>query len=149
MIDNGWLAPIHANSHDDFKNVVFSGNQRLRAAQELASAGHKDFEKAPVVYVEIADEKTMYEQSLILNSHEGEWDMDMLSIDSAALEIEPVEVEFLAGMNIDSLPHFGSDDFKPQDESGTFDDIAERQLAKKKITCPHCGEVIDMDKIDG
>ena len=153
MLDFGWLAPLHANDHADFKDVVFSGNMRLRIANELVGSGLKavngeDFQKAPVIYMTLDEESDMYRQSLILNSHEGKWDYDLLSTHTAEFDIEPIDVEFLAGIDLGAIPNLNGQDFQPTNETNTFDDIAENQRKPKMIVCPHCNEEFDLREIE-
>lgn len=108
MLDYGWLAPLHANQHEDFLNVVYSGNQRLRIAKELfdsaiLSTNGEDFSKAPVLFAIIDNEKEMYEKGLVLNSHEGKWDFDSLAEGISQLQIEPIHLPELMSMEIGDI----------------------------------------------
>ncbi|MEK9159266.1 MAG: DNA methyltransferase [Patescibacteria group bacterium] len=88
----GLLGPIIVNSAPNRRNIVIGGHQRMKAAKAL------DFEKIPVLYVNIPDEIKEKELNLRLNQNTGEWDMELLK-------------EF----DIDLLLDVGFDDFDLQE----------------------------------
>lgn len=72
MQEFGIVDPIIANKHPDRENIVIGGHQRLRVAMDLK------YEKVPVVYLDLSEEKER-ELNLRLNRNTGEFDWDILA----------------------------------------------------------------------
>ncbi|MDD3067089.1 MAG: DNA methyltransferase [Candidatus Gracilibacteria bacterium] len=64
--------PLIVNIAPNRKNFVIGGNFRLSILKELA------YKEAPVVFVNISDEKKEKEFSLRLNANQGAWDFELL-----------------------------------------------------------------------
>lgn len=68
----GLIDPIIVNGAKERNNIVIGGHFRLHVAKKL------DYEKVPVVYVNIPEEEKEKELNLRLNSNTGEWDFELL-----------------------------------------------------------------------
>lgn len=68
----GMVEPIVVNSHEDRKNIVIGGHQRLRIWSELGN------EMIPCVFVSCDLEKEK-QLNIRLNKNGGQWDWDLLA----------------------------------------------------------------------
>lgn len=69
----GTVDPLIVNRAPKRKNIVIGGHMRLAALKKLGRA------EAPVVYVNIPDEKKERELNLRLNRNTGDWNLDLLA----------------------------------------------------------------------
>lgn len=99
--------------------VVFAGNMRLRAAQEL------QLESVPVAILDV-DEKKQRELMIRDNVQNGIWDADVLSAD--------FELEELQGWGYDPVSFGYKSDFKPAAADTRLD-----EAQKWEYTCKECG----------
>ena len=111
--------------HDD-KFIVICGNMRHRAAKELG------LQELPckVLNTDIPAEK-LRAITAKDNVSYGAWDMDIL--------VEDWITEELLDFGID-IPIIDV----PFDVNSFFEDAGPTEEKKKCITCPHCGETIDL-----
>lgn len=108
------LEPAVVNMHQERQNIIISGHQRIRAAQEL---GIKEY---PCVEVNFDLDKEK-EANIRMNKSGGDWDFELLE--------ENFELEDLVYAGFDSKElDFGSDD-KPKEKR-------QKELTMK---CPECG----------
>ncbi len=68
----GTVDPLIVNRATTRKNILIGGHMRLAALKKLGRAD------APVVYVDIPDEKKERELNLRLNRNTGEWNLELL-----------------------------------------------------------------------
>lgn len=112
----GLVDPIIVNDHEDRKNIVIGGHQRLHVAKELG------FTEVPVVYLNL-EEPLERELNLRLNKNTGEWNMDMLA--------NHFDEQLLIDVGFSDIELHGI----PEPEG-------EKEKAEKKgwrLKCPKCG----------
>lgn len=153
----GWTQPILI----DGRNEIIAGHGRLEAAKSLG------VKEVPVIVARgwTAEQKRAYalaDNQLALNA---EWDMDLLAIELGELQIGKFSTDII-GFSADALEKvFGSGrDFaptlNPETDSRlvTPEDIekAGERLDNKfvdsgkqtivDVSCPHCGEILSINK---
>lgn len=122
MENLGTLEPAVVNQYPGRENVIISGHQRIRVAQDMG------MDKYPCLEVKFPPEKER-EANIRMNRNTGEWDWDLLE--------SGFEVEDLVGWGFDTkdLPNF-----KPSDDD---DQPRLDKLSEKIISCPNCGKEFD------
>ena len=138
----GVVEPILVNMHDDRKNIIIGGHQRLRVWKDL---GNKTI---PCVETKVNRGRER-ELSIRLNKNTGEFDWDALANEFDIGELEEWGFDD-NDFNLDKIP------FKPEDDPGISDhkmnedemkEIANKMNDKLKegqklqeVICPQCGE---------
>ena len=113
---------------EDGKLIIYAGNQRYRACQELKMT------EIPVIIDPNATAETIKNRVILDNIEFGNWDFDVLA--------NNWELEELQGFKgLDSLLDFKLDEIDVEDID--FDKIESNNDREKKfkdqlITCPHC-----------
>ena len=113
----------------DKDNVIIAGHTRLLAAKELG------LDSVPVIVAEDLDDAKVKAFRLADNkvSEFSGWDFGKLDEELAGL----------ACFDID-MSSFGFDDIASGDLEDFFSDAPATKKSPKKITCPHCGEEIEL-----
>lgn len=122
--------PIAAWHNEDGESIIIEGHGRLMAARKLG------IEELPVIYLDyLSDEQrrayTLAHNKLTMNS-----DFDY--------EILTSELDAIIGIDMED---FGFVDVEMPDIDDLFVDAeepVEEEEGPKTITCPHCGEVIEL-----
>jgi len=126
----GFKVPIVARSDGE----VVDGHLRLKAAQFL------HMETVPVV---LADDWTpaqvkAFRLAVNKSAEWAEWDEELFALEIEDLKLEDFDLE-LIDMAAVEAPNF---------EPGTEDDQGQLdELSPKFVTCPHCGETFDVNKL--
>jgi len=139
----GWLSPVVINSYPGRENIVISGHQRIKAAEEL---GQKE---VPIIKVNIdpVKEKAL---NLAMNKIGGEFEEDKLiellsQIDQenedllALTGFDTTEVNYLLGLKDDEKERIFADSAEDAFEAGNKHGIEEGDIivleGKHKIFC--------------
>jgi len=159
-----WLQPIIINKNHiiDTKFVVISGNQRYSIAHELYDQGYTQYEKLPIIELELEpNSKEEFAVMIKLNKSWGDWDWTELanlnfemkefyndlyfdvSELSKGFQIDYSEIEnMINGNEKDTLDI--NDVFSDQKQKMKNDNKDYNKHESKTITCPFCGREFDI-----
>lgn len=109
--------PILVSQEEDGTNIVYAGNQRLRAAKKLG------WKELPCIVDICLSEEDIKRRVILDNLHNGEYDYDILAAD-----YEPLTLLEL-GFTESQLNYW-------------LDKEPDEKEEKPKKCCPHCGEAL-------
>lgn len=127
ILENGFNDPVAVWGKD---NIIVEGHGRYLALKEL---GH---EQVPCIRLDhLTDEQrrayTLTHNKTTMSS----------GFDSELLDLE---LEELQELGIDVIGFDINDDEQEIDIDGFFEDVEPKEKEPKTITCPHCGEIIEL-----
>lgn len=111
----------------DKENIVAAGHTRLKAAEKLG------LDEVPVIVADDLTEEQIRAFRLADNK----------TAELAGWDFEALDLELFDISNID-MEQFGFDESKIENMDDFFTDAEQKEKEPKTITCPHCGEVIEL-----
>lgn len=134
----GMVEPIVVNKHKGRENVIVGGHQRYNICKQL------EWEKIPVVYVDLNEEKEK-KLNLRLNKNVGEWNWDMIAnFDEELLRDvgfdEELEKLFPKPIEEDELPEI--EEGEPDSKLGEV-----YELGRHRLMCGDATKIEDVEKL--
>ena len=144
IVEFGIVDPLIVNGAENRRNILIGGHQRYNIYKKL------NYEKAPVVYVDIADLEKEKELCVRLSKNTGQWDFDLLAgMDFDFLKNIGFESDYL-----DKIFQLEEDEFDAQKEYDAIKESTTKngdlfQIGEHRLICGDSAKEEDIERLMG